>query len=214
MRITNQEIYGLDFALRSSSFPMRTEFNSKEDECKSNNRGKKLGNAKIGSGHDCFLKGIIVNFELEYDMFWISQLQRYHFIDFISSSSSMHKAKLGIDVNDNVDKRYLPIIQEYIDEYNENPCSATLERMLSNLPQGQLKYAGMTTNYLQLKSMYNQRKTHKLDIWKKFCAWCESLPYFVEFCLDGNRSFTFNSNLPIDSRYDWNNILNYKGDNQ
>ena len=212
MKIINQEIYGLDFALRSSSFPMRIEFDSKEDEYKSFNRGIRLGNAKSGSGHDCFLKGIIVNFELEYDMFWIPQLQRYHFIDFISSSSSMHKGKLGIKTNKYVDSRIIEIAQEYIDKYNENPCPETLEAMLSNFPEGQLKYAGMTTNYLQLKSIYNQRKTHKLDIWKKFCAWCESLPHFAELCLNGERLFTFNSNLPIEKKYDWNNILKIKGE--
>ena len=32
MKITNQEIYGLEFALRSSGFPMMTEFDVKEDE--------------------------------------------------------------------------------------------------------------------------------------------------------------------------------------
>ena len=207
MKITNTEVYGLDFALRSSGFPMRTEFEADEEELKAFNRGRKLGNAKSGSGHDCYLKGIVVNFELEYDMFWIPQLHRYHFIDFISSSSNIHKGKLGIKTNKYVDSRIMDITQEYIDKYNANPCPETLEAMLSNFPQGQVKHAGLTTNYLQLKSMYNQRKSHKLDIWKKFCAWCESLPHFAELCLNGERMFTFNSNLPIEERYDWNDIL-------
>ena len=38
----------------------------------------------------------------------------------------------------------------------------------------------MTTNYRQLKTIYLQRKNHKLKEWHEFCAWCESLPYFME----------------------------------
>lgn len=205
MKITNEQIYGLEFAGRTSGFPMRTEFEKDEESSKKMNRLKKLGNAKIGSGHDCALKGIIVNFEIEYDMFWTPQLQRYHFIDFISSSSSMHKGKMGIKYNEYVDDRIKVIVDEYIKSYNENPNEQTLEAMLSNFPQGQLKMAGMTTNYLQLKSIYNQRWNHKTLVWKKFCAWCESLPNFVELCLDGNKKFTSMNNLPLLEKYDWRN---------
>jgi hypothetical protein len=35
----------------------------------------------------------------------------------------------------------------------------------------------MTTNYRQLKTIYSQRKTHRLPEWKEFCAWIETLPY-------------------------------------
>ena len=204
MKITNTEVYGIDFSERVSGFPMRTEFDSNEPQSKMENRMEKLGNAKQGSGHDCALKGIGVIFELEYDMFWIPQLQRYHFIDFISSSSSMHKAKLGVKFNDRVDERSKVVANEYIAKYNENPNEDTLEDMLSNLPQGQLKYSGMTTNYLQLKSMYWQRWSHKTLIWKKFCAWCESLPKFVEYCCNGERKFTDNNGNPLHEKFKWN----------
>ena len=40
--------------------------------------------------------------------------------------------------------------------------------------------ATMTTNYQQLKTMYHQRKYHKLKEWGVFCKWCESLPQFIE----------------------------------
>ena len=38
----------------------------------------------------------------------------------------------------------------------------------------------MTTKYQQLKTMYIQRRGHKLKEWHEFCAWCESLPNFLE----------------------------------
>jgi len=37
----------------------------------------------------------------------------------------------------------------------------------------------MTTNYQQLKTMFTQRKNHKLSEWHEFCDWCESLPEFT-----------------------------------
>jgi hypothetical protein len=35
----------------------------------------------------------------------------------------------------------------------------------------------MTTNYRQLKTIYQQRKAHRLPEWVSFCEWIESLPY-------------------------------------
>lgn len=45
-----------------------------------------LANAKIGSGHDCFLKGITVSFDIKYPVYWSPQFQRYHFADIVSST--------------------------------------------------------------------------------------------------------------------------------
>jgi hypothetical protein len=56
--------------------------------------------------------------------------------------------------------------------------------LLYNVPVGFRLTARMTTNYRQLKTIYQQRKTHRLPEWREFCAWCESLPYFKEICLD------------------------------
>jgi len=38
----------------------------------------------------------------------------------------------------------------------------------------------ITTNYLQLKTIYRQRKNHKLPEWRIFCDWILSLPEFKE----------------------------------
>ena len=36
---------------------------------------------------------------------------------------------------------------------------------------------GIVTNYLQLKTIYNQRKNHRLPEWRLFCDWIKTLPY-------------------------------------
>ena len=46
-------------------------------------RARHLGNAIPGSGHDCFLKGITVQFDLQVPEYIWRQLDRYHFIDYM-----------------------------------------------------------------------------------------------------------------------------------
>ena len=60
-----------------------------------------------------------------------------------------------------------------------------LEILYSN-PCGFKLTAGMTTNYRQLKTIYYQRKTHRLPEWREFCAEIEKLPMFKELCLGGD----------------------------
>ena len=43
-------------------------------------------------------------------------------------------------------------------------------------------------NYQVLKSIYFARCNHKLDEWHNFCAWCETLPYFKEICIQEDDS--------------------------
>ena len=42
-------------------------------------RGIKLGTVPTGTGHDNFLKGIVVQFDVMYPQYWSPQFQRYHF---------------------------------------------------------------------------------------------------------------------------------------
>ena len=37
--------------------------------------------------------------------------------------------------------------------------------------------ARLTTNYRSLKTIYSQRKNHRLPEWREFCEWIETLPY-------------------------------------
>ena len=67
-------------------------------------------------------------------------------------------------------------------DYNINPDEikeARLE-MLYNIPSGFELTAAMTTNYRQLKTIYQQRRNHLLPDWKCMCDWIETLPRFME----------------------------------
>ena len=176
--VSNVQVYGLENSIRAAKFPMATDFdNLTSEKTKSTDS---LGKAKIGSGHDNFLNGIIVQFDLTFsNKAWI-EMQRYHFIDFISSGSTMHritKFDLKEACNEYVDDRIIKILQEKVDEYNngEKTSEKYLE-ILYNIPSGFRMKAAMTTNYRQLKTIYHQRKNHRLPEWREFCKWIETLP--------------------------------------
>ena len=61
--------------------------------------------------------------------------------------------------------------------YLNDPTPENYLVLLYNVPVGFQLTAGMTTNYRQLKTIYAQRKTHRLPEWREFCKWIESLPY-------------------------------------
>lgn len=188
--IKNTEVYGLNKSFIASGNAMRTEMDNNTIPYKANDlkRSIALGSTKTGEGHDNFLNGIIVQFDLYAPLYMWKQIQRYHFLDFISSQSTMHKLT-KFDVKSQCVKDTDPIIleryQNLLDEYNKmddtNIDKKVLWRTLvASLPCGFVLGATMTTNYRQLKTIYLQRKNHKLDEWHDFCKWCESLPYFAQ----------------------------------
>lgn len=151
-------------------------------------RACNLGNAKPSSGHDCAMKGILVSVNIEADQsFWL-QWERYHFQDTTSSMSTMHCLTKFENINDMmseyVDSRVIEVLNEKINEYNESPTSENFHKVIHNCPEGIELCRRVVTNYLQLKTMRSQRKSHKMDSWSKdFIEFTDSLPYFKEFTL-------------------------------
>lgn len=192
MRISNVNVYGLDNAIRVSKLPMAV--NAEDCTKEATKTTAKLGSCKSGTGHDNFLKGIVVQFDMRFSNKLSVELERYHFIDFISSQSTMHritKFKLEDQCNEYVDQRIIDIVQEMIDVYNGLDDIGTefakdlYLRILYNVPSGFELTAGFTTNYQQLKTIYGQRKNHRLPEWREFCKWVETLPMFRELVLGG-----------------------------
>lgn len=186
MKIENDFVYGLHTSVKASKFPMSVDTSECSDTI--TNTVKNLGCAKVGSGHDNFLNGIIVQFDLTFsNKAWV-EAERYHFLDFVSSQSTMHKiTKLNPykQCNGFVDVRVIEVLEEKIEEYNANPTADNYLRVLYNVPSGFELTARMTTNYRQLKTIYYQRRNHRLPEWREFCKWIEKLPYFYELCLGG-----------------------------
>ena len=190
-KINNVKVYGMEESIIASGYPMSIEpcedMDNHELTEGDKKRSKVLGNAKAGSGHDCYLKGIIVQFDLTYSQVAWQQLQRYHFIDFISSMSKMHrihKVDLKKQCNQYVDDRVINVVNEYLEAYknaaDKKEAKELWLKAVYNIPCGLELTARLTTNYLQLKTMYLQRRHHKLPEWQEFCDWCLTLPHFAE----------------------------------
>lgn len=179
--IRNVEVFGLLKSARVSGYPMMIDAGQEEAFTRSSDRMSKLAKAKNGSGHDNALKGIVVQFDITYPQYFSMQLQRYNFIDIVSSQSKMHrliKMDIGKSCNKYVTKEMIGIIDKYKVEYLENPTYENFMKLVSNLPMGFELTMGISTNYLQLKTIYSQRKNHKLkEDWGEFCKMIETLPY-------------------------------------
>lgn len=50
-------------------------------------------------------------------------------------------------------------------------------QMIQLLPSSYNQTRNVMMNYEVLTNIYRQRKNHKLDEWREFCKWIESLPY-------------------------------------
>lgn len=203
MEVKNVEVYGMIESCIASGYPMLKEAPSAEEftiekaslalnalflaqDFANNKHFKrlcKLSNSPMGSGHANALKGIIVQFDVDFTIKAWTEAERYHFFDFVSSCSTMHKLKdMDLDKGycEHVDKRVVEIMKELQKEYNENPTKENMYKMLYTNPCGLKLTARMTTNYLQLKTIYHQRKNHRLQEWQDFCKWIETLPYAKE----------------------------------
>jgi hypothetical protein len=210
IKVDNVRVYGIEESIVASSYPMQTEtFNMNKYICCDGTyedmigetdmkRAKHLGTAIPGSGHDCMNKGITLQFDLQVSEYIWRQLDRYHFIDYVSSQSKMHRIlKMDIDkaCNKYVSKSSIRELNYWINLYNnfdetnftndlilrnneeiEFTKENIFKLIIANTPSGIMLTARMTTNYLQLKSIIGQRSQHKLHEWRLLCDYFKTLP--------------------------------------
>ncbi len=213
--VTNAEVYALEKALIESGFAMKADINVEENEEQLRNRGSRLGSAPTGSGHSNYLLGVIVRMNVKFtNKIWV-EAERYHWFDITTSQSTMHRIThfdLDKAFHKYVDTRAITIMKELVGIYNAKQeelkdikavgnvdvasyVANQRERYLRILytnPAGFTLTAGISTNYLQLKTMVTQRWNHRLPEWREFCDWCFTLPFFEELTGLSRESYSFN----------------------
>ena len=202
--VTNVQVYDLEESLKASGYPMRTSTEWTEEPEKQMKRCSNLSQAADWVGaHDQFLTGIRVAFDLTFsNKAWV-EAERYKFLEFVSSQSTMHcitKFDLTNQYNEYVDPRVIEIMREKVAQYNalveimkntpkenefkirrlNNLISQKYLEILYTNPAGFMLTARMTTNYRCLKNIWRQRRHHRLPEWREFCKWIETLPYAKE----------------------------------
>jgi hypothetical protein len=205
--VSNVDIYDLEKSILASGYPMRTIIPDRDITEKDLARCQNLVNAtKTGNGaHAQFMTGIRVNFDLTFsNKAWV-EAERYRFLEFVSSQSTMHRiTKFNLDnqYNEYVDERIIEIMKEKVKGYNniiqslEDVKDSTQRELLNDIakrkyleilysnPAGFTLTARMTTNYRCLRNIYIQRKDHRLPEWRAFCRWIETLPYAQELLIN------------------------------
>ena len=212
--VSNVCIYDLGKSIIAAGYPMSVDIESQQDRDLNENDFKRcntLINAcvKDNQAHGQFLTGIRVNFDLTCsNKMWV-EAERYRFLEFVSSQSTMHRiTKFNLDeaYNEYVDDRIIKIMKEKVDAYNtqvelkknmikENASTESIKQqedwikrmyleILYSNPAGFTLTARMTTNYRCLRNIYKQRKNHRLPEWRAFCSWIETLPYAQELLIN------------------------------
>jgi hypothetical protein len=193
VEITNVKVYDLTESVIASRNAMRLtppEYTEEEFE-KAFPRAMKLAKCGGGSGHSNFRKGIRVSFDIKYPQYFTPELQRYGFLDIVTSSSKMHRLiKMDLDVacNKYVTRGMIHEMKAHVAYYNkinndtdfkyaefvlrdgERLCTTNKSEALyyafmmcvSNCPMGLELFMRCSTNYEQLATIYRQRRHHKL----------------------------------------------------
>lgn len=205
MKIENLKVYDLEESLIASGYPMRTELVDTHAGDKDIKRCINLTKASNGNGaHGQWMTGVRVAFDLTCtNKMWV-EAERYRFLEFVSSQSTMHritKFKIRDQYNEYVDPRVIDIMEEKVAIYNdllecskiwpehmtvdelavaqENLKKKYLEILYTN-PAGFELTARMTTNYRCLLNIYVQRHNHRLPEWREFCQELLKLPMFSD----------------------------------
>ena len=152
--------------------------------------------SKAGNDHGKFLRMINVTMDIIAPLYWWKEFDTYKVGTVANSCSTMHKihAKefvLGDFSWEKLDNQSIDVLEVVINRLNycRNEFLATKDKkwwdqMIQLLPTSYEQKRTVQLNYQVLKSMYHARKNHKLQEWRDFCAWCETLPYFKEICGD------------------------------
>ena len=120
--ISNIKVYGLQDSIKKSKYPMSVDINSLNSEI--TKTVTKLATSKKGEGNDNWLNGVLVQFDLTFSIKAWVEAERYHFFDFVSSQSTMHKiSKMDIrnQCNEYVTEGNIKLLEELKDDYINNP---------------------------------------------------------------------------------------------
>lgn len=160
---------------------------------------------RAGSDHAKYLRMITVTFDLIAPLYFYKQFDQYKVGVTTNSCSTMHKihAKeftlydfshehLGYDGMKHLEET-INLLNFYRDKFNDGTEWNGMTKkdfwwqMIQLLPTSYNQKRTVQLNYQVLKNMYHARKAHKLDEWKEFCKWIETLQYFREICLEESK---------------------------
>ena len=151
---------------------------------------KKL--VKAGSDHRKFMRMINVSLDITAPLYWWKEFDTYKVGTVANSCSTMHtihKKEFSLDDFSHEHlltgsmfqlHRTVDLLNEARELYLETKDKVYWYQMIQLLPSSYNQKRTVQLNYEVLANMYHSRKSHKLDEWREFCKWIESLPYAKE----------------------------------
>lgn len=149
---------------------------------------KRLRNA--GTDHRKYLRMIHVQADIIAPLYWWKEYDTYKVSTVANSCSTMHKihvkefelSDFSIEhLNDDVIKKpfkqIIDCLNFFRELYLQNKDKDDWWQMIQLLPTSYNQKRTVDLNYENLINMYHARKNHKLDEWREFCEWIETLPY-------------------------------------
>lgn len=152
--------------------------------------------AAAGSVHGKYLRFITVTADVVAPLYWWKEYDTYKVGTVANSCSTMHKIHAKeFDVNDfsheHVEEltgddynmsydfllRTVDILNYYRKKFLETNDKKYWWQLIQLLPSSFNQRRTVQLNYAVLKNIYHARKDHKLDEWRDFCRWIETLPY-------------------------------------
>lgn len=156
--------------------------------------------AKAGTDHRKFLRMINVTMDIIAPTYWWAEFDTYKVGTVRNSCSFMHKGTSrpfyisdfsccagDIDNTEQVATTWQIVINtlnELRENYLETKDKTIFQEIRNLLPSGYMQQSTVQLNYEVLLNMYKSRKNHRLQEWRDFCSWVETLPYFNEICLE------------------------------
>lgn len=149
-----------------------------------------LGNA--GADHGKYLRMIVVYCDITAPFYWYKEMDTYRVGVEKNSCSTMHKIhskkfEARDFSHDKLSLLGLNMLQFIVDQleanrlkYLETKDKRYWWQLIQLLPSSYNQRRTYMFSYAALRSIYHARKNHKLDEWREFCRWVESLPYAAE----------------------------------
>lgn len=194
---------GFEPALYGMRNPHESWHKSDSHEDKIGDADKKLALDLIngGSVHCKFRRQIVTWANITAPLYWWKQFDTYRSgveKDSCSTMHTIHKRELGIS-DFSTDQMHMDgffAMEDMIDHINEARKRYLVEddkdkremmwyTMIQLLPDSYNQKRTVMLSYEAMANMYEWRRNHKLDEWKEFCEWIESLPH--SWIITGNR---------------------------
>ena len=176
--------------------------NSKEIYALGNEDAKLMNKLSIaGTDHRKFMRMIPVYVRITAPLYWWKEFDTYKVGTVANSCSTMHKIQekeftlddfshehLSEGEYGNIElfKSIITCLNVARDWFIKTKDKEFWWQMIQLLPSSYNQTRNVMLNYEVLANIYHSRKNHKLDEWRKFCEWIETLPYAELIILDNS----------------------------